>query len=49
MTARGHGAAGNYWVPVLVTDDDTVVQGSKKIISWAQAHPASVAPAPVAA
>jgi hypothetical protein len=31
---------GNYWVPVLVTDDDTVIQGSKKIIAWAQASPA---------
>jgi hypothetical protein len=40
---------GNYWVPVLVTDDDTVLQGSKKIIAWAGAHPASGAPAPVAA
>ena len=35
--------------PVLVTDDDTVIQGSKTIIAWAQAHPASAAPAPVAA
>jgi hypothetical protein len=35
-------------VPVLVTDDDTVIQGSKKIIAWAQAHPANAAPAPVA-
>lgn len=39
---------GNYWVPVLVADDDTVIQGSKKIIAWAQAHPANAAPAPVA-
>jgi hypothetical protein len=30
---------GNYWVPVLVTDDDEVVQGSGRIIAWAQAHP----------
>ncbi len=36
---------GNYWVPVLVCDDDTVIQGSKKIIAWAQANPASAAPA----
>jgi hypothetical protein len=35
---------GNYWVPVVVTDDGTVVQGSQKIISWAQAHPASTGP-----
>jgi hypothetical protein len=38
---------GNFWVPVLVTDDGTVVQGSRKIIDWAQANPAQ--PAPVAA
>lgn len=31
---------GNYWVPVLVTDDGTVIQGSKKIIAWARANPA---------
>ena len=37
---------GNYWVPVLVTDDDTVIQGSKKIIAWAQSNPAQ---APAAA
>jgi len=29
---------GNHWVPVLVTDDDTVIQGSKKIVAWAQGH-----------
>jgi len=40
---------GNYWVPVLIADDDTVIQGSKKIIAWAQAHPANPAPAPVTA
>jgi hypothetical protein len=34
---------GNTWVPVLVTDDETVVQGSDKIMEWARAHPA-VAP-----
>jgi hypothetical protein len=38
---------GNYWVPVLVLDDGTVIQGSKRIIAWAQANPAST-PAPVA-
>jgi hypothetical protein len=32
------------YVPVLVCDDDTVIQGSKRIIAWAQAHPASAAP-----
>jgi hypothetical protein len=30
----------NYWVPVLVTDDGTVVQGSEKIITWARENPA---------
>src|SRR5690349_7107635 len=33
---------GNYWVPVLVTDDDEVIQGSDKIVEWARAHPAGV-------
>jgi hypothetical protein len=32
---------GNYWVPVLVTDDGEVVQGSDKIKDWAKAHPAA--------
>jgi hypothetical protein len=32
---------GSYWVPVLVTDDDEVIQGSKEIASWARRHPAS--------
>jgi hypothetical protein len=32
---------GNYWVPVLVTDEGTVVQGSREIADWARAHPAS--------
>lgn len=31
---------GSNWVPVLVTDDGEVVQGSKKIIAWAADHPA---------
>ena len=31
---------GNYMVPVLVTDDDEVIQGSDRIIQWADAHPA---------
>ena len=33
---------GNHWVPALVTDDGTVIQGSGRIIEWAQAHPAPV-------
>ena len=31
---------GNNWVPVLVTDDDEVIQGSGKIAAWAKANPA---------
>jgi hypothetical protein len=31
---------GNYWVPVVVTDDGTVIQGSDKIKDWAAANPA---------
>ena len=34
---------GNYWVPVLVTDDGGVVQGSREIAEWAGAHPAGTA------
>jgi hypothetical protein len=29
---------GNYWVPVMVADDETVIQGSRKIEAWAQAN-----------
>lgn len=32
---------GNTWVPVLVTDDDQVIQGSKEIAAWAKANPAT--------
>jgi hypothetical protein len=31
---------GNYWVPVLVLDDGTVIQSRQKIVDWAQANPA---------
>ena len=31
---------GNYWVPVMVGDDGTVVQGSKRIAECAHVHPA---------
>jgi hypothetical protein len=31
---------GNTWVPALVTDDGTVVQGSREIEAWAQSNPA---------
>jgi Glutathione S-transferase, N-terminal domain len=34
---------GNVWVPVLVTDDGEVIQGSREIMDWAQAHPAVAA------
>ncbi len=39
---------GNYWVPTLVLDDGGVVDGSRAIADWAQAHPASPAPATAA-
>jgi hypothetical protein len=32
---------GNMWVPVLVLDDGEVIQGSRKIMDWAGAHPAA--------
>ena len=32
--------SGQSWVPVLVTDEDEVISGSREIESWAQAHPA---------
>ena len=31
---------GDYWVPVLVLDDDEVVAGSERIVAWAEANPA---------
>jgi hypothetical protein len=34
---------GNYWVPLLLIGDGEAIQGSKKIIAWAQAHPANAA------
>jgi hypothetical protein len=40
---------GSSWVPVLVMEDGTAIQGSDKIISWAEANPASAdASAPAA-
>ena len=30
---------GQIWVPVLVTDDDQVIEGSDKIVAWAKANP----------
>jgi hypothetical protein len=32
---------GSYMVPVLVTDDGTVVRGSHEIMDWAKANPAA--------
>jgi hypothetical protein len=31
---------GNHWVPALVRDDGTVIQGSRAIIEWAKSNPA---------
>jgi hypothetical protein len=31
---------GSTWVPTLVLDDGTVVDGSKEIVTWAEANPA---------
>ena len=36
---------GNKWVPALVTDDGSVIQGSDKIADWARANPAAGAAA----
>jgi Glutathione S-transferase, N-terminal domain len=36
---------GQNWVPVLVTDEDEVIQGSRKIVEWAKANPAAGAEA----
>jgi hypothetical protein len=36
---------GQNWVPVLVTDDDEVIQGSKEIIRWAKENPATASDA----
>ena len=38
---RAKELTGSYWVPVLVTDEDEVVQGSRRIVEWAGAHPAA--------
>ena len=32
---------GQNWVPVLVTDEDELVQGSHAIVDWAKANPAA--------
>ena len=40
---------GNNWVPVLVTDESDVIQGSYEIEDWAKAHPAAAAQTTTAA
>lgn len=32
---------GNYWVPTLVLDDGTVIDGSSEIVAWAAANRAA--------
>ena len=39
---------GNNWVPVLVTDEEIVIQGSHEIENWAQQNPAVAPGAPAA-
>src|SRR5437667_5559990 len=34
---------GNFWVPILVQDDGTVIEGSQNIVDWARSNPAAVA------
>jgi hypothetical protein len=34
---------GSAWVPVLETDDGELISGSKRIVAWAEQHPASSA------
>jgi hypothetical protein len=33
-------SGGNYEVPALLLDDGTFIQGTKKIVAWAEANPA---------
>ncbi len=37
---------GSYWVPVLVTDDELTIQGSREIENWAGQNPAATPAAP---
>jgi hypothetical protein len=39
---------GNPWVPVLVTDQEIVIQGSREIENWAKQNPATAPVAPAA-
>jgi hypothetical protein len=34
---------GNRWVPTLVLDDGTVIDGSHEIVAWAKANPSAKA------
>jgi hypothetical protein len=43
--ARVRELTGQQWVPVLVTDDGDVIQGSGRIVDWARANPSSGADA----
>ena len=36
---------GNSWVPTLVLDDGSVIDGSQEIVAWAKTHPAAARPA----
>ena len=36
-------SGGSDWVPALVLDDGTFIQGSKEIAAWADANPAGAA------
>ena len=38
---RAKELTGKSWVPVLELDDGTVVNGSRKIVDWAAANPAT--------
>ena len=38
---------GDKWVPILVLDDDTVIEGSREIATWAAANPAAAVAPPV--
>lgn len=37
---------GEYWVPALELDDGSWIAGSKKIVAWAEANPATTTPSP---
>ena len=43
-----HRLTGNHWVPVLVTDDELTIQGSREIENWARQNPAAAVSASAA-